>query len=201
VSSRNPTRNALRTTLSPSAISLVELRDGSEPGEGEADNVPGCSAREGGAPVQYGYHRGMSSSDRSGAAWLLRIDLDFADRRFGADTVNRLLEDGRAYADGPRLDAGRLGAALVRDHRDPLPNPRSVDPNATAIALRVRLHEDDLELACACSRGRPYVCEHVMRVLVDVAVHRRLRDALTNGEEVMPSLVDELPALDRKSVV
>jgi superfamily II DNA or RNA helicase len=137
----------------------------------------------------------MSSLDRSAAAWLSRIDLDFADRRFGVETVNRLLEDGREYAERPRLDGGRLGAALVRDPRDPLPNPRSVDPNATSMALRLRLRDDDLELACACSRGRAYVCEHVMRVLVDLAVHPRLREALVATGESTSALVDELPLL------
>ena len=41
VSSRNPTRKAFRATLSPSAISLDELRDGSRASEGENLNVTG----------------------------------------------------------------------------------------------------------------------------------------------------------------
>ena len=140
----------------------------------------------------------MSSPDTSAVAsraWVSRIDLAFVERRFGAEAVNRLLESGREYAEPPRLESGRLAAALLRDPRDPLPNPRSLDPSATSIALRVRVREDDLEMACACSRGRPYVCEHVMRVLLDLAVHPRLREALLAGDDITPALVDELPAL------
>ncbi len=141
----------------------------------------------------------MSSPDTSAAreqrAWILRVDLAFVDRRFGVDTVNRLLESGRDHAQLPRLEGGRLEAALVRDPRDPLPNPRSVDPAATSIALRLRVNGDDLEMACACSRGRPYVCEHVMRVLADLAVHPRLAQALAATGASTPELVEELHVL------
>ncbi|MDB4937530.1 MAG: Helicase, family, partial [Labilithrix sp.] len=129
------------------------------------------------------------------AAWVSRIDGGFVDRRFGPDTVNRLLESGRDYAERARIEGGRLGAALLRDPRDPLPHPRSLDPAATSIALRLRVTGDDLEMACACSRGRPYVCEHVMRVLVDLAVHPRLREVLAAGREAPASLFEELPRL------
>ncbi|MEA2750108.1 MAG: hypothetical protein QOI41_4251 [Myxococcales bacterium] len=137
----------------------------------------------------------MSSPETAAAAWVSRIDLGFVERRFGPETVNRLLESGREYAEPPRLESGRLSAALLRDRRDPAPNPRSLDPSATSIALRLRVQGDDLEMACACSRGRPYVCEHVMRVLLDLAVHPRLREALVAAEEITAALVDELPAL------
>jgi superfamily II DNA or RNA helicase len=137
----------------------------------------------------------MSSPDTHAAAWILRIDAGFVDRRFGADTVNRLLESGRDYAELPRLEGGRLGAVLVRDARDPMPHPRSLDPAATTIALRLRVTGEDLEMACACSRGRPYVCEHVMRVLVDLAVHPRLREALAANVAPEPSMFEELPRL------
>jgi superfamily II DNA or RNA helicase len=129
------------------------------------------------------------------SAWILRVDLAFLERRFGAETVNRLLETGRDHAELPRAVGGRLEAALVRDPRDPLPNPRSLDPAATSIGLRVRLRDDDLEMACACSRGRPYVCEHVMRVLLDLAVHPRLAEAMASRGTATPELLDELPAL------
>ena len=137
----------------------------------------------------------MSSPDSAAAAWVARIDLGFVERRFGPEAVNRLLASGREYAEPPRLESGRLSAALLRDPRDPAVHPRSLDPSATSIALRLRVTGDDLEMACACSRGRPYVCEHVMRVLLDLAVHPRLRDALVAGEEITTTLVDELPAL------
>ncbi len=141
----------------------------------------------------------MSSPDTSAVAWVSKIDLAFVERRFGPDTVNRLLESGRDYAEVPRIESGRLAAALLRDPRDPLPNPRSLDPSATSIALRLRVREDDLEMACACSRGRPYVCEHVMRVLLDLALHAEMREVLVGGGEVTRALVDELPALRREA--
>ena len=141
----------------------------------------------------------MSSPDTPAVtaqcAWILRVDLAFLDRRFGAETVNRLLEDGREHAQLPRVEGGRLDAALVRDPRDPLPNPRSLDPAATSIALRMRIREDDLEMACACSRGRPYVCEHVMRVLADLAVHPRLAQSLAREGTSTPALLEELRVL------
>jgi superfamily II DNA or RNA helicase len=137
----------------------------------------------------------MSSPDSAAVAWMARIDLGFVERRFGPEAVNRLLESGREYAEPPRLESGRLSAALLRDPRDPAVNPRSLDPSAPSIALRLRVTGDDLEMACACSRGRPYVCEHVMRVLLDLAVHPRLREALVAGEEITTALIDELPAL------
>ena len=138
----------------------------------------------------------MSSPDTSAGtescAWILRVDLAFVDRRFGAETVNRFLQSGRDHAELPRVVGGRLDAALLRDPRDPLPNPRSLDPAATSIALRLRIRDDDLEMACACSRGRPYVCEHVMRVLVDLAIHRGLAEALARSGTSTPALLEEL---------
>jgi hypothetical protein len=136
----------------------------------------------------------MSSADPFGAAWLLRIDPAFVDRRFGVATVDRLLEDGREYAEPPSVEGGRLRAALVRDPRDPVHHPRSGDAASPAIELRLRLRDDDLELSCTCSRGRAYVCEHVMRVLVDLAAHPRLRDALLTTGEAPRAILDELPA-------
>jgi hypothetical protein len=114
------------------------------------------------------------------AAWVLGIDFAFVDRRFGADNVNRLLEDGRDYADPPQLDtAGRLGAALSWGSAE-----------GGALSLRIRLRDDALEMSCACSRGRPYVCEHVTRVLVDLAAHERLRAVLAaaTAPSTMPPL-------------
>jgi superfamily II DNA or RNA helicase len=209
----------LRAALSPSVISRLLLRarwrlvDVLEPlvrelesdalralrvSDGGADNLgdPVVAREPGWRQSNTGNICAMSSPDTSAASWVARVDLAFVERRFGAETVNRLLgtAPGRDYAEPPRMESGRLAAALLRDPRDPLPNPRSLDPSATSIALRVRVRDDDLEMACACSRGRPYVCEHVMRVLLDVAVHPRLRDALAAGEEITSALVDALPA-------
>lgn len=119
--------------------------------------------------------------------WVLGIDFGFVDRRFGADNVNRLLEDGRPYVDPPQLDTvGRLSAAVAGD-----------PPSSGAIALRVRVRDDVFEMSCACSRGRPYVCEHVTRVLVDLAAHPKLRDALVAS---LPPPIDELPARRAEAV-
>ena len=122
----------------------------------------------------------MSSSE---AAWIRGIDQGFVDRRFGAEAVNRLLEKGPDYADPPQVDgSGRLTAALVA-------------PRGPSIALRLRVRGEDFEMACACSRGRPYVCEHVTLVLVDLAVHPELREELIAGRDATPALLLQLPAL------
>jgi superfamily II DNA or RNA helicase len=134
----------------------------------------------------------MSSPE---VAWIRGIDLSLVDQRFGAEAVNSLLRDGRDHAEPPYVDdAGRLAAALVRDRRDPVPRAQAGEPLPTATALRVRLRDGALEMACACSRGRPYVCEHVTRVLVDVAVSLPLREALASRApaEVTASLLDTL---------
>jgi superfamily II DNA or RNA helicase len=129
----------------------------------------------------------MSVMHHEEAKWVLGIDFAFVDRRFGAANVNRLLEDGRDYTDAPLVDgAGRVGASLV-----------SADGGT---ALRVRLRDEALEVTCACSRGRPYVCEHVTRVLVDLAVHPRLREALAVASLPPPGLVEELPVLRAAAV-
>lgn len=129
------------------------------------------------------------------AHWIREIDMDFVDRRFGAEAVSSLLRDGRDHAEPPHVDgSGRLGAALVRDPRDPVPRAQAGEALPIATALRVRLRDGALEMACACSRGRPYVCEHVTRVLVDVAVSPALRTALAARAEVSQALVDELRA-------
>jgi superfamily II DNA or RNA helicase len=143
----------------------------------------------------------MSSSDAREphapreAAWIRGLDLAFVDRRFGADAVNSLLRDGRDHAEPPHVDeAGRLCAALVRDRRDPVPSARAGEPLPVSTALRLRLREESLEVSCACSRGRPYVCEHVTRVLVDLAVDPALREALASGQAIASSLADDLRA-------
>src|SRR4051794_4551093 len=102
---------------------------------------------------------GMSSSACSEAAWIVAIDLAACDTRFGKDQVDRVLQDPRDHAEPPHVDdAGRLSAALIGP-----------------ISVRVRLQKEGLEITCSCSRGRPYVCEHVVRVIVDLAVHPLLR--------------------------
>ena len=143
-----------------------------------------------GRPAFYGLQRpgpdAKTLAMSAEAAWVRGIDLAFVDRRFGADAVNRLLEDGRDYGEPPHMDgSGRLGAALLARAGEAGP----------FVALRLRIRDDAFEMACACSRGRPYVCEHVTRVLVDLAVHPVLRAEVEAGREATPSLVAELPAL------
>src|SRR6185295_9353940 len=113
---------------------------------------------------------GMSSAE---TAWVLRVDLPSCDARFGADHVDRVLQDPREYAEAPRVDrAGSLSAALIRGPRDPI--ARASDRTAGPIAVRARLSGETLEVACECSSARQYVCDHVVRVLVDVAAHPEL---------------------------
>ena len=114
------------------------------------------------------------------SGWVQGIDLAFVDARFGVTNVDRFLEDGRDYVDAPLIDdSGRLCAALAM---------------GSPIALRVRIKDGQFEMACACSRGRPYVCEHVTRVLVDLAVHPGLREVLAARGDSAP-LLAQLPAL------
>ncbi len=139
----------------------------------------------------------MPSSE---AAWLLGVDLTACDGRFGPEHVDRILQDPRDHAATPEVDsAGRLSASLVRGPRDVV--PQEGDLRGTPTALRLRLRADGLEIACGCARGRSYVCEHVIRVMVDLAVHPALRAALSAGEDAaaIGALLDELPALRREA--
>ena len=122
-------------------------------------------------------------------AWLSAIDFEFLDGRFGAPLVNRLLRDPLSYVEpSPRADAdGRLVAALDVD----APERRA---GGFTLAVRVRRPDDPLEVACVCSQGGRFVCEHVTRVLVDLAAHPGLRRALASREP-SASHVAELPAM------
>ena len=123
----------------------------------------------------------------AGPAWIEAIDLAFVDRRFGAATVDRVLaRTGDRYADaGLHVDgAGRLVGALA-DGRE-----------AVVAKVRVDPADGSLAIACTCARGRPVVCDHVMRVLVDVAAHPGVRAALVAGAPT-GDRVAELPALRR----
>jgi superfamily II DNA or RNA helicase len=122
----------------------------------------------------------MSPSD---AAWVERIDLAFVERRLGHAQVERFLREARPYAETPRLDgSGRLVAAFEGE-----------DP-PLVVKLRVDFSTGALEVGCACTRGRPITCEHVMRALVDLAVHPGLRAAISAGEPARER-VAELAAL------
>ncbi len=122
----------------------------------------------------------MSSAD---ATWVERIDLAFVDRRLGEAQVDRLLRDAHPYADPPRLDStGRVIAAFAGEG------------GALVVKLRVDSATGALQVACACTRGRPVTCEHVMRVLVDLAVHAGLRAAIAAAEP-SSERVAELPAV------
>ena len=134
------------------------------------------------------------------AAWILRVDLASCDVRFGADHVDRILQDPRDHAEPLQLDgAGRLAGALIRGPRDLV--ARAADLTAGPARTVLRLRDDAVEIACACSRGRPYVCEHFVRILVDLAVHPALRSALAAGESTpaIAALLEALPALRREA--
>ncbi len=126
----------------------------------------------------------------TGAEWIRGVDLSFVDARFGVEAVNSLLRNGRDHSEPPHVDdAGRLCAALVRDRRDPVPRAQVGESLPVSTALRIRVRDGALEVSCACSRGRPYVCEHVTRVLVDVAVFQALREALASRSEASVALL------------
>ncbi|MDB4941666.1 MAG: hypothetical protein JWP97_1200 [Labilithrix sp.] len=127
-------------------------------------------------------------ADTAEGAWLTRTDIAACDARFGRDQVDRFLQNGLLYTEPPRLDpAGRLVAALGA-------------PGGGLTQVRIR--QGLIEVACACSRGRSFVCEHVCRLLVDVAAHEALRVALVSGAPAsrIAELISELPAL-RRSVL
>lgn len=129
----------------------------------------------------------------SAAAWVLRIDVAFCDARVGAGAVNRVLSDPRGYREAPAMtQGGSLSATLEGGAM----GRRSVGPTV-AVLLRIRLREEVLEVACACSPGRHYICEHVARVLVDLAIHRPLREALIAAapSTLVGDLLAALPAL------
>ena len=86
--------------------------------------------------------------------WLSRIDLAFVDRRLGRESVDRVLRAKPRYSEAPELDKSARLIAVI-----------------DGLRVAVRLSEtDDLEIACACTRGRPTLCEHVAELLVDAAI-------------------------------
>lgn len=121
----------------------------------------------------------MSSSD---LAWPFGVDFALLDCRFGSDKVNRCLDEDRDYAEPPRLDSsGRLRARPTY--------------GGAALQVAVRLRDEKaFEFTCSCPDR--YVCEHVLGVLVDLAVHPELRAALAHGAPAELA-VSALPALRR----
>jgi len=116
--------------------------------------------------------------------WIATIDPSLVDDRFGADVVTFALSAPRVYASPPAIDAaGRLVATVV-----PAPGGRRL---STPLKVAVRVREGSaLDVACDC-RGR--MCDHVVWLLVDVAFHPPLREALARGAPTD----DELAALER----
>ena len=118
------------------------------------------------------------------AAWILGVDLAACDARFGRDQVDRLLQDHRPHAAPPVVDsAGRLTVSLARGPRESAP-----------VVVHTRLKQGALEVSCSAERGRSYVCEHVVRAFVDLAVSPALRASLVAGT---PVSTDDLPDLAR----
>jgi superfamily II DNA or RNA helicase len=128
-------------------------------------------------------------------AWVARVDMALVDRRFGADNVNRCLAEPWRYLEPPRLDAtGRLHARL---RREVVAGPLGQEP-PHKVVVRAR-DVRDIEVGCTCPRGGQYLCEHAIAVLVDVAVHPGLRDALAEGSASEPRIA-ELLALRRAAL-
>jgi|GEM_PF-6159907 len=122
-------------------------------------------------------------------AWIAELDVARVERRVGADAVDRSLEEPRGYASPPRVDAaGRLSATTTREGwRGNVQVGRTETQN-----VAVRIRGESLELSCTCPRGGKYLCEHVTALLVDVAVHAPLREALVAGTPT-DRAVDALP--------
>lgn len=117
-------------------------------------------------------------------SWLARVDVAFVDGRFGRDTVDRQLdagEDGRTYVELPRVDAaGKLVASIAQGGR--------------TYRVGARLRDAALDVACSCTPGRASLCGHVVGLLVDVAVHPPLREALV-ADQLVVGAIAALPAV------
>ena len=115
--------------------------------------------------------------------WLDGVDPDLIDTRFGEEVVSAALAAPRLYATPPALDpSSRLVASIV-----PAPDGKRL---STPLKLSVRISRDVLDVSCACRH--PRICEHVIWLLVDVAFHRALRDAITSRAPT-DALAAELP--------
>lgn len=117
-------------------------------------------------------------------AWIAAIDPSAVEARFGADVVTAALTASRVYASPPVVDgAGRLVATVV-----PAPGGKRL---STPLKVAVRVRDGDvLEVVCDC---RARLCEHPVWLLVDVAFHPALREALMNGaptDELASTLAD-----------
>ncbi len=133
----------------------------------------------------------MSAAESS---WVASLNLAFVDERFGKDAVNRALKESTSYEVPPALDArGKLTAAQGR--RTAMGrtavgrgDDTARDGDLPPVEVQVRLQGASVELSCSCTRGRPYRCEHVIALVVDVAVSPSLREALLRGESVAATL-------------
>ncbi len=110
---------------------------------------------------------------RGSGGWIAALDPSVVEERFGGDAVTFALSAPRVYASPPAIDpAGRLVASIV-----PAPGGKRL---STPLKVAVRLREGDaIDVACEC---RARMCDHVVWLLVDVAFHPPLRDALAAGE-------------------
>jgi len=125
-------------------------------------------------------------------SWLSSVDAELVERRFGANTVDLALTSSRIYVDAPGLEAGRLTATVVDT-----PGGKRL---STPIKISVRVHSDErLEIVCAC--GSKHLCDHAVWLLVDIALHRELREAILAGEiKLAAELTQKLPSLRARAL-
>ena len=106
------------------------------------------------------------------SAWIATLEIASLDERFGSEAVDAALAGSRRYVDPPAVDpAGRIAASVIVTTSGKLHAP---------LRVVVRVRDEVLDLGCACRSAR--VCGHVVGLLVDVAIHPPLRNALARGE-------------------
>ncbi|MBX3220736.1 MAG: DEAD/DEAH box helicase [Labilithrix sp.] len=136
----------------------------------------------------------MTRSQRppeAATSWIVGIDPDLVDARFGVETVSGALSAHRTYALPPALDAAsRLVASVVLS-----PDGKRL---SAPVEVSVRLRDGGvLDVACRCRH--PRVCDHVVCLLVDVAFHPALRAALEAGEPTA-ALAAALPEVRERAL-
>jgi superfamily II DNA or RNA helicase len=125
--------------------------------------------------------------------WADWLSLDALDARLGAHVLNQLLVAPAVdYLVPPKLERdGRIVANV--DSAQGL-NPHFARREPCAVSVRPDREQGRLETSCTChfARWQTGPCIHVLRLLVDLAAHPPLADAVLSGAAVQERLA-ELP--------
>jgi superfamily II DNA or RNA helicase len=125
--------------------------------------------------------------------WTAWLSLDALDARIGTHALNQLLGTATPeYLVPPRLGGdGWVVAQLDSGHGL---NPLFARRDPCAVALRPSLEHHRLETSCSCqiARWQNGPCAHIVRLLVDLAVHPPLAEAVLGGGAVRERMA-ELP--------